>query len=152
MGTENTAFHSDSQQFSSCSMPFRQKFREAHRLHSPQLPRGRCYHSRIQSEHSTREERRASILPLTSQHCKRGPERHKVRSRVFFRLRKLSPQLSRLERTLMILIGKSQWNVKIVQHVCCSAAIHAIMGYYLCKVLWKTKRIASPTSSQKTDL
>lgn len=153
MGTESTAFYSDSQQFSSCSTSLRQKFREAHILHSSYLPRSRFYHSRIKNEHWIQEERETSILPLTSQHCMREPERHKVRPCVFFKLRKLSSQLSCLDRTLMILIGKGQWNVKIMQHFCCPSANHACNGLLPthCSVEDKNEQNVSPTSSQKAD-
>lgn len=107
-GTESKAFYSDNQQFPSCSTSFRRKDGEAHILHSSQLLRGRFYYSRIKNKHSTRGERDASIFLLAPQHRNRESERRRIRPSVFFKLRKLSSQLSCLERTSMRLIGKSQ--------------------------------------------
>lgn len=127
-GTESKAVSSDNQQFPSCSTSFRHKDREAHILHSSQLLRGRFYHSRIKNEHSARGARDASIFLLAPQHCNRESERRRIRPYVFFKLRKLSSQLSCLERTSMRLIGKSQWNVEIMQHFSRSAVTHAHNG------------------------
>lgn len=148
-GTESKAVSSDNQQFPSCSTPFRHKDREAHILHSSQLLRGRFYHSRIKNEHSTRGARDAFIFLLAPQHCNRESERRRIRPYVFFKLRKLSSQLSCLERTSMRLIRKSQWNVEIMRHFSRSCAQWAATSPLFCRR--QNKLIASPAPPQKAD-
>lgn len=82
------------------------RVRKVRRPHSSLLQRSGFYHSGIKNEHSTREERKKSIILVALKHHNKETKKHRKRSHIFFKLKKPSFHFLFLERTSMRLIRK----------------------------------------------